>query len=308
MPMRKKFLLVVTLILLFVSLAGCKSLLTNTNLIDTTYGLTTSNISSYISDANSSPILNASIGLQATVEINVDFTYSYTQQSFNFWGSSSQTVTQSVSAKASGFFINTDGYILTNAHVVTLEDYESLPDFQYLKTSVTINYADSQAMIDATVVDYNQSLDLALLKVDTTQLTNIQYLTFYDLTDPNDSAYGTDQAVMLLYGEPVMAIGNANGYGLSVTEGVVSAPLRYFTNSDNSVTRAIQTDTAISPGNSGGPLLNAYAEVIGIISFKIVDSSVENIGYAIPTYVILSYISGFDQSITYHTTTVRAYS
>lgn len=305
--MRKKILLAVTLIFLFVSLAGCKSLLTDHNIIDTTYGLTTSNISSYISDAESNPVLNANIGLQATVEINVDFTYSYTQQSFNFWGSSAQTVTQNVSAKASGFFINTDGYILTNAHVVTLEDYESLPDFQYLKTNITINFADSQDKINATVVDYNQTLDLAIIKIDSSKLDNIQYLTFFDLTDPNDSTYGTDQAVMLLYGEPVMTIGNANGYGLSVTEGVVSAPLRYFTSGDK-VTRAIQTDTAISPGNSGGPLFNAYAEVIGIISFKIVDSSVENIGYAIPTYVILGYIDGLNQGITYHTTTVRAYS
>lgn len=211
-----------------------------------------------------------------------------------------------MTSQATGFFINSDGYLLTNAHVVTLEDYENLPDFQYEKEKININFADSATKIDATIVDCNQDLDLALIKVGPTKLENIQYLTFFDLTEPSSSVYGTEDSVQLLYGEPMMAIGNANGYDLSVTEGVVSAPLRYFTD-NNKVTEAIQTDTSINAGNSGGPLLNAYAETVGIISFKIVSTSVENIGYAIPTYVILDYIDSLNQGITYYTITVRAY-
>lgn len=85
----------------------------------------------------------------------------------------------------------------------------------------------------------------------------------------------------LIIGEQVVAIGNALGYGQSVTSGYVSA-LNKTVKSENANSRFIQTDTAINPGNSGGALLNMRGEVIGINSAKIADSTVEGMGFAIP--------------------------
>ena len=90
---------------------------------------------------------------------------------------------------------------------------------------------------------------------------------------------------MMEVGEPVVAIGNAYGYGLSVTSGIVSALNREVsvTSDGQTITnRLIQTDAAINPGNSGGALLNSKGELIGINSVKFISEEVEGMGYAIP--------------------------
>ena len=86
----------------------------------------------------------------------------------------------------------------------------------------------------------------------------------------------------LRLGEPVIAIGNALGYGQSVTTGVVSAIDREITSEDGATGSFIQTDAAINPGNSGGALLNMQGQVIGINSSKIGGSTIEGMGFAIP--------------------------
>ena len=86
----------------------------------------------------------------------------------------------------------------------------------------------------------------------------------------------------LVVGQQVVAIGNALGYGQSVTSGWVSALNRTISTDDGDSTGLIQTDAAINPGNSGGALLNMKGELIGINSAKYADSSVEGMGYAIP--------------------------
>ena len=86
----------------------------------------------------------------------------------------------------------------------------------------------------------------------------------------------------LVVGQQVVAIGNALGYGQSVTSGWVSALNRSITTDNTETTGLIQTDAAINPGNSGGALLNMKGEVIGINSAKYADSAVEGMGYAIP--------------------------
>ena len=83
-------------------------------------------------------------------------------------------------------------------------------------------------------------------------------------------------------GEQVVAIGNALGYGQSVTTGIVSAHNRSITNEDGTTSSYIQTDAAINPGNSGGALLNLDGELIGINTAKLSSTDVEGMGYAIP--------------------------
>ncbi len=303
--MKRKVLLLVVFIATSVTLIGCSSLanIINTNTtndsIDVTYALETNNFDDYISDDGNSTVVNAAIGLASTVEVTVNIDYSYTQTSYSPFGGNSRTVTGTVTSQASAFFINQEGYLMTNAHVVTLSDYEDLEDFTYENVDVQINYADSNVYFDVEVIAYDSDLDLAVLKVDPTNIENLQYLSFYDLTDPDDSLYQTDDAIKLLYGETVIAVGNAEGYGLSITEGIISAPLRYF-NDDDSITEAIQTDTAVNSGNSGGPLLNKYGYVIGIVSFKIVSDGTENLGYAIPSYVMMAYIDSLQLDISYN--------
>src|SRR5262249_54688537 len=138
----------------------------------------------------------------------------------------------------SGFFIRKDGYILTNYHVVS----------GARKLTVTLEGGEK---LPATVKGKDESLDIALLKVDATH--DFQTLPMGD----SDS---------LRTGEWVVAIGNPLGYEHSVTVGVVSGkgrPLRDLSR-DPSLANYIQTDAAINFGNSGGPLMNARGEVVGI--------------------------------------------
>lgn len=160
--------------------------------------------------------------------------------------------------------------IATNNHVV--ESAEEL----------TVQFTDgsqSQAQIKGTDADK----DLAVIAV---QLSDISSDTMSSISI---ATLGDSDA--LTVGEPVIAIGNALGYGQSVTTGVVSALNRAIasdgsqnvqTGTDTEVNTFIQTDAAINPGNSGGALLNIYGEVVGINSNKIGGSTVEGMGYAIP--------------------------
>lgn len=159
----------------------------------------------------------------------------------------------------SGIIIDDQGHILTNAHVVEGA------------TSITVTLNGETTARTATLVAADTSADLAVLRVDDpTGLVPAQLAT----ADPT-------------VGEPVVAIGNALALegSLSVTEGIVSAVDRSISNgSDGSLANLIQTDAAISSGNSGGPLVNAAGEVIGI-NTAVASSSgsvqASNIGFAI---------------------------
>ncbi len=158
----------------------------------------------------------------------------------------------------SGFVFNSDGWILTNAHVVEGA------------TSLTVTFKDRHEL-SARVVTQNADADLAVIKVDATGLPTV---------DIGSSAN-------LLVGQLVVAIGSPLGtYSESVTSGILSATDRSITVSDpqtrrrRQMTDLLQTDAAINPGNSGGPLLDAGGRVIGINSA--VAASAEGIGFAIP--------------------------
>lgn len=159
--------------------------------------------------------------------------------------------------EGTGIVASSDGYILTNAHVV---DYSR-------KNSVKVVMHDNKEY-QATVVGYDKTSDLAVLKINATGLSPAEF-------------GNVDQMEI---GEQVLAIGNPGGLSFagSLTGGMISALNRTIENhSDNGMTY-IQTDAAINPGNSGGPLVNMYGQVIGINSNKIAATGYEGMGFAIP--------------------------
>lgn len=184
----------------------------------------------------------------------------------SFWGGSQ--IYESTSA-GSGIIVSSDEnylYIATNNHVI-----------DGAKT-LTVTFAN-QATVSAEVKGTDPSIDLAVVKVALSSIES-QTMETIKIATIGDS----DE---LRVGEASIAIGNALGYGQSVTMGVISALNREVTVSDSSsgtgyTAELIQTDAAINPGNSGGALLNARGEVIGINSVKYSDTDVEGIGYAIP--------------------------
>ncbi len=311
-PIFLKKALLAFMILPLLFLSGCDLFTTGNTSTDASdniinvYGIDESVLES-LATTNDYPstVTAAAIVMPSTVEITAEISFSYTASYYSPWGSRTETVTDSAISEATAFFINEDGYLLTNAHVVTLSDYEDYPGFTYTGWNITLNYADSDTMFSASIVDYDETLDLAILQIDE-PIADLAYVTFFNITSPDDSAYGTSEAISLYYGEPIIAVGNAEGYGISVTSGVVSAPLRYFDDS-GTVIQAIQTDAAINSGNSGGPLSNMWGATIGIDSFKIVTSTSENLGYAIPSYVVMDYIDSVSDSIQYYYTNARSF-
>ena len=151
--------------------------------------------------------------------------------------------------------------ILTNYHVV--EDGKN----------ITVTYVDDETS-QAVIKGYDKDADLAVLSVPLTDL-GVGTMDAIRMAKMGDS----DAITM---GEMVVAIGNALGYGQSVTVGYVSAKDRLVESDEGTKLALIQTDAAINPGNSGGALLNVKGEVIGINSVKYVDEDVEGMGFAIP--------------------------
>lgn len=187
------------------------------------------------------------------------------QDYFSMFSRGSGTQEQEVESQGSGIIIgqnDSELLIATNNHVV--EDADTL----------SVCFVDDQAY-EATVKGTDADNDLAVIAVKLSDISD-DTMSQIKIAEIGDS----DQ---LQVGEQVVAIGNALGYGQSVTTGVISALNRKIENSNSEEgTSLIQTDAAINPGNSGGALLNMRGEVIGINSNKIGGSSIEGMGYAIP--------------------------
>jgi len=154
-------------------------------------------------------------------------------------------------SQGTGFIVTDDGYIVTNAHVISGSKEIRV---------VTAN----QKVIGASLIGYNSGLDVAVLKISGS----------YNAVSLGDS----DE---IQVGEKVIAIGNPLGLQFSVSEGIISAVHR---TGSNGLDAYIQTDAALNPGNSGGPLINKKGEVIGMNNFKIGDS--ENLGFALESNYI----------------------
>ena len=163
---------------------------------------------------------------------------------------------------------DTELLIVTNNHVVEGSD------------TLTVTFND-QSSVEANIKGTDAAYDVAVIAVALDQISD-------DTMDAISVATLGD-STNLKIGEPAIAIGNALGYGQSVTTGVISALDRSVSTTDTqtgetqeSGAKLIQTDAAINPGNSGGALVNVNGEVIGINSAKLTGESVEGIGYAIP--------------------------
>ena len=174
-----------------------------------------------------------------------------------------QSLNKEQHSSGSGIIIGQDDdqlLIVTNNHVVKDAD------------NLSVSFID-KSVVKATVKGTSPSSDLAIVSVKLNELSATT-LAAIKVAVMGDSK-------VLKVGEPTIAIGNALGYGQSVTTGVVSALDRSVTVEDVTC-KVVQTDAAINPGNSGGALLNVKGEVIGINSSKYADAEVEGIGFAIP--------------------------
>lgn len=167
-----------------------------------------------------------------------------------FWGSQTQQ------GSGSGVIINEDGYIVTNNHVIENA------------TKITVNLISGESY-EGKLIGTDSRTDLAVIKIE--PKTELSYATFGDSST-------------LRVGDSVIAIGNPLGeeFAGSASKGIISATNRTLTISDKTLT-VLQTDAAINPGNSGGALVNDRGEVIGINTAKISDSSVEGLGFSIPS-------------------------
>lgn len=196
--------------------------------------------------------------VENTLPSIVSITNMSVQEVQNFFGGISQQESESA---GSGIIISQNDselLVVTNNHVVEGSD------------TLTVTFNDGNS-VEAQIKGTDSARDLAVVAVPLDKISDdtmnaIKVATLGD----SDS---------LKVGEPAIAIGNALGYGQSVTTGIVSATGRTIDGFDGEY---IQTDAAINPGNSGGALLNANGEVIGINSAKINSSAVEGMGFAIP--------------------------
>jgi len=190
------------------------------------------------------------------------------------------------SGAGTGIIISSDGYVVTNAHVVNGA------------SNIKVTLPNNGGTRDATVVGTDTTKDLAVIKV-----SGVSGLTA--------ATFANSDTVQV--GDSVIAVGNALGYGGSptVTEGIISAKGRSLSDSEDNLSGLLQTDAAINPGNSGGPLVDTNGDVVGInvaVATGTSSEPAQNIGFTIPSNTVVQAIpdlkagkstSGNTQSTTY---------
>ena len=164
-------------------------------------------------------------------------------------------------SQGSGFIVTDDGYVVTNHHVM-----------RGAKSAGIYTYDDKTYSVR--IIDYNQDMDLALLKIS----GSFDELEFGDSDD-------------MKIGEKVIAIGNPLGLSFTATEGIISGLHR---EGINNLPYYFQTDVSLNPGNSGGPLINTKGKVIGINNFVV--SGAENLGFALESNKIVEVINEISMS------------
>lgn len=247
------------------SFQGVNYVVDNYNKQDTT--LQSTNVVKTSSSTTSNVSAVAQNSMPSIVSIT-NVSVSDVQNYFSMYGNNSRSnpfTQQESTSVGSGVIINKKNGeidILTNYHVIEGA------------TTLTCTLADN-TNVEATVKGVDADRDLAVISIKTSDLSEdtLKQIAIATIGDSDK----------LQVGEQVVAIGNALGYGQSVTTGIVSATNRSVsTSSDTDKSQSyIQTDAAINPGNSGGALLNMSGELIGINSAKLSDTNVEGMGYAI---------------------------
>lgn len=181
-----------------------------------------------------------------------------------------------VTSSGSGFIYKKDdkyGYIMTNHHVVD----------KAKKIVITLS---NDEQVEGTVLGSDQYLDLAVVRIDVSKVTQVAIIG-----NSKDSEVG----------DTVFTVGTPVGYEYrgTVTKGTLSGKNRMvsvsITNSEDWMMKVIQIDAAINPGNSGGPLLNINGEVIGINSMKLVEDTIEGMGFAIPIEYAMNYVDTLEK-------------
>jgi len=210
--------------------------------------ITVENVDATIVEAVARKVTNSVVGIRTTVSVE------------SFFGG-----TQESSGEGSGVIYSSDGYIITNYHVVA-------DAISYADAEVKVFLSeDSEDGYLAEIVGYNISNDLAVIKING---KNLPAVTFADSSN-------------LSVGQFVVAIGNPGGLDFmgSVTYGVISGLNRVISDTSGAAS-LIQTDAAINPGNSGGALVNIKGELVGVNSSKIVSEGYEGMGFAIPSNTV----------------------
>ncbi|MBQ9414202.1 MAG: trypsin-like peptidase domain-containing protein [Clostridia bacterium] len=188
----------------------------------------------------------------------------YTRQTMGFYygydfgNNTSEELVKSNAA--SGIVLSEDGYIITNSHCVYDED----TDTEYPRIDVT--FYDGTICENAEIIGYDQTTDLAVIKVNATGL--------------KAATFGDSSALAL--GDRVITLGNSGGLSWSAAQGILSGQARDVYEDTGYAIKCLQVDATINPGSSGGPLLNAYGQVVGINSAKIVLNGYEDLGFSIP--------------------------
>ena len=194
--------------------------------------------------------------LPSIVGITVDYTVTS-----NFM----QGLSQVSQAEGSGIIISSDGYILTNNHIINSSDSSVFYEVSQA-TKVCVYLYNDETPYEAKIIGTDEQTDLAVIKIEKDNLTAAEL--------------GDSSSVKI--GEFSMAIGNPLGMGSSVTSGIVSAVNRTVDSADGTSYPLIQTDAAINSGNSGGALVNAEGKIIGINTLKLSGTGIEGMGFAIP--------------------------
>lgn len=175
-----------------------------------------------------------------------------------------RNMNSTATAEGSGVIISSDGYILTNNHIINSSSNSSY--YEVSKANkVTVYLYNDETEYEGTIVGTDEETDLAVIKIDKTDLTPAEL--------------GDSSSIQV--GEFAMAIGNPLGMQSSTSSGIISAVDRKVT-SDGKTYTLIQTDAAINSGNSGGALVNSKGQVIGINTLKLSGTGIEGMGFAIP--------------------------
>ena len=206
------------------------------------------NVDATIVEAVAKKVTSSVVGIRVTVSME------------NFFGG-----TEESSGEGSGVIYTSDGYIITNYHVI-----ENATVYSDAEVKVFLNDKNEDGYT-AKIVGYNISNDLAVIKINA---KNLPAISFAD-------------SKKLSVGQFVVAIGNPGGLDFmgSVTYGVISGLNRMISDTSDAAS-LIQTDAAINPGNSGGALVNINGELVGVNSSKIVSTGYEGMGFAIPSNTV----------------------